>query len=53
MSQLIFCIHWNSKEVDSSPIEEMDVLEKLRQGAKEQKLPSSMSLYRLPAKGET
>jgi hypothetical protein len=51
MSQLVFCTSWNSEEVVSDARKGMDVLARRGQAGKEPKLPSSMSLDRLPAEG--
>ena len=51
VSQLVFSVCWNPKEAGSNASEGMDVLARQEQGEKEQKLPFSVSLYRLPAEG--
>jgi hypothetical protein len=49
ISQLVFSMHWSPEEVSSNTSEEMDLLARQKQASKEQRLPSSISLYRLPA----
>ena len=49
MSLLVFSICWNPEEVGFNASEGMDVLARQEQVDKEQKLPSSTSLYRCPA----
>jgi hypothetical protein len=51
MSQLVFSICQNSKEVEFNASERMDFLARQEQAGKDQKVPSSMSFYRLPAEG--
>lgn len=51
MSQLVFRIFWNPKEVDSNASEGMDLLVMPEQAGKYPQLPSSLSLYRLPKIG--
>jgi hypothetical protein len=48
---LVLSRHWNSEEIVSNDSEEMDLLARPEQTGKKQKLPSSMSLYRLLAEG--
>lgn len=49
MSQPVLSIHLNLKEVDSKGKE--DLVARQEETGKKQKLPSSMSLHRLPADG--
>ena len=51
LSRLVISICSNPKEVGSNAREGMDLLARIEQAGKEQKLPSSMSLYRRPAEG--
>ena len=53
VSQLVFCVCWTPKEGGSNATEGTDVLARWGQAGKELKLPSSLSLYRLPAEGLT
>ena len=46
--KLISCIHGNPKEVSSNDSEEMDLLARGGQAGQVLKLPSSVSLYKLP-----
>jgi hypothetical protein len=45
MSLLVFSKHWNPEDVGCNASEGMDLLAKGEQAGKEQRLPSSMSLY--------
>lgn len=52
MSQLVFGICWNPRTVASNTTEGMDLLAMWGQGEKEQRLPSSAFLFRLPTEWE-
>lgn len=49
ISQLVFSLCWNPKEVDFNANKGMDILGSHGKTSKEQKLSSSMSIYRLKA----
>jgi hypothetical protein len=51
MTPLVFSRCGNPEEVGSNASEGLDLLARGEQTGKEQKLPSFMSLYRLPAEG--
>ena len=51
MSQLVYSICWNSKEVGSNASEEMDLLARARASRQREKLPLSCPLSGLPAEG--
>ena len=53
ISQLVFSVHWNPEEVGSNASERMDLLAGKEHLGKEQKLPSSMSLYNLSGESMT